>query len=144
MEWIKNLKIDKKLTVLITIGLILGAVIGFIGIGAINVCKRSENLLINLGIKPEELIANTFQMVQANRADTYKYVLSANASDRAEIKSNMLKIDTLKKIQHSIISEIEKPIQIKVKIKTDISAGEVYEVEEFLLDECGCLILEKF
>ena len=61
-----------------------------------------------------------------------------------DLKSNMLKIDSLKKIQHSIISEIEKPIKIKVKIKTDISAGEVYEVEEFLLDECGCLILEKF
>ena len=91
MEWIKNLKIDQKLTVLITIGLILGAVIGFIGIGAINMCKSSENNLIELGIKPEELIANTFQMVQANRADTYKYVLSANASDRSSIKSNMLK-----------------------------------------------------
>lgn len=60
-----------------------------------------------------------------------------------DLKSNMLKIDSLQKIQHSIISEIEKPIKIEVEIKTDISAGKVYKVKEILKDENDCLILKK-
>ena len=55
----------------------------------------------------------------------------------------MLKIDSLQKIQHSIISEIEKPVKIEVKIETDISAGKVYKVKEILKDENDCLILKK-
>lgn len=131
MEWIKNLKIDKKLTVLITIGLILGAVIGFIGIGAINVCKSSESLLINLGIKPEELIANTYQMVQANRADTYKYVLSSNATERAEIKSNMLKrYDT---IAENVEEYSKKDNEAKTKNDMEDMANKVAECKKLRL-----------
>lgn len=131
MEWIRNLKINQKLTVLITIGLILGAVIGFIGIGAINVCKRSESLLINLGIRPEELIANTYQMVQANRADTYKYVLSSNAAERAGIKTNMLKrYDT---IAENIEKYSKKDNDAKTKVDMDDMTNKVAECKRLRL-----------
>lgn len=135
MEWIKNLKIDKKLTVLIAIGLILGAVIGFIGIGALNECKKSENNLIYLGIKPQELIANTYQLVQANRADTYKYILSKNPGDRAEIRANMLK--RYDDIAENIEKYSKKDNEAKTKSDMETMTNNVAECKKLRLKVLG-------
>ena len=91
MEWIKNLKIDQKLNVLIVLGVVFAAITGFIGFYFNVQGKIGEDVLYNNGVKPIGWIGDTYSSVYANMSETYEYVLSKDPNKKSELKSAITK-----------------------------------------------------
>lgn len=91
MEWIKNLKVNQKLQVLLAFATIVGFMIGLVGYTFNAKSGASMTSFFKNGFKPLEYIGGTRYDVIKNAARTYEYILAKSPAKRAELKEDILK-----------------------------------------------------